>query len=125
MTSSNITPIREMTYVIDLDHTLCVPNANTHDSYERYALAKPIPEMISYVRRLYRDGHTIIIHTARRMLTHKGDLEAIEADVGNITRGWLFTHGVPHHQLIFGKPYGDFYVDDKALNVKDVKHYDD
>jgi len=53
------------------------------------------------------------------MLTHKGNLTAIELDVGDATRFWLEEHSVPYDQLIFGKPYGDVYVDDKAVNAND------
>lgn len=102
-------------FVIDLDHTLCVPHSLHQDSHHRYALADPIPDVIQAVQRLYANGHYIILHTARRMVTHHGDIAKVEADVGQITRDWLTQHAVPYHELVFGKPYGDFYVDDKAV----------
>lgn len=105
-------------YVFDLDHTLCIPK-KFDDTERRYAQAEPIPHMIEYVRKLHHRGDTIIIHTARRMLTHRGDLSKIEADVGQVTRDWLTDNNVPYDQLIFGKPYGDYYIDDKAINTDD------
>jgi capsule biosynthesis phosphatase len=103
------------TYVFDLDHTICIPQLQFPDTYRRYRLAAPILQMIEYMQDLHWRGERIVIHTARRMLTHKGDLEKIEADVGQVTRDWLDVHNVPYDELIFGKPYGDFYIDDKAL----------
>ena len=102
-------------FVIDIDKTISVPNHDADDSYERYGLSEPIWDVIETIRTLYSEGHTIILHTARRMITHNGDIAAIEADVGQITRDWLANFGVPYHQLVFGKPYGDFYIDDKAM----------
>ena len=36
----------------------------------------------------------------------------------SITRDWLSRHSVPYHELIFGKPYADFYVDDKSVPLE-------
>ena len=108
-----------MIYVFDLDDTICFPNHTMIDTYSKYSLAKPNPKVIDKIRWLKNEGHTIIIHSARRMLTHKGNLAAIENDVGSVTRQWLTEYAVPYDELIFGKPYGDAYVDDKAVNVND------
>lgn len=110
-----------MIYVFDLDGTICEPQLQYKDTHRRYAEAIPVPSVIRKLRRLYREGHEIIIHTARRMVTHSGCVEAIIADVGEVTEKWLEIHKVPHHSLVFGKPYGDFYIDDKAVNVESFK----
>jgi capsule biosynthesis phosphatase len=102
-------------YVIDIDKTICVPNHDADDTWVRYGEAEPIWDVIETIQTLYGEGHTIILHTARRMLTHNGDVAKIIADVGQITVDWLRDAGVPYHQLVFGKPYGDFYIDDKAM----------
>ena len=107
------------TIVFDLDHTLCIPQTHA-DTQRRYAEAAPIPEMIDFLRECYARGAIVIIFTARRMLTHKGDLTKIEGDVGEVTRDWLAKHDVPYTELIFGKPYGDFYIDDKAVNSDEL-----
>jgi capsule biosynthesis phosphatase len=107
------------TYVIDLDHTVCIPG-KFDDSHRRYRLAEPIGEMIEWIQLEHHRGNRIIFHTARRMLTHRGDLKKIEEDVGQITRDWLAEHNVPYDELIFGKPYGDAYIDDKALRPQEL-----
>lgn len=106
-------------YVFDLDRTICIPQ-DFDDTERRYGQASPIIEMIEFIRDLHEYGHRIIIHTARRMLTHRGNLLMIEQDVGEVTRQWLKEHNVPYDELIFGKPYGDVYVDDKAMRPEEL-----
>jgi capsule biosynthesis phosphatase len=104
--------------VVDLDDTICYPNHQFKDTYRRYKLASPNPQMVKALIAWKAAGNKIIIHTARRMLTHKGDLAKIEADVGQVTRDWLKMHKVSYNKLIFGKPYGDVYVDDKNCSIR-------
>lgn len=104
-----------MIIAYDLDDTLCAPNHSAKDSETKYGKAEPIWKVIQHLRDNYNNGHTIVIYTARRMLTHKGNVSAIEQDVGEITRRWLSIHNVPYHQLVFGKMYYDVLIDDKAL----------
>ena len=99
----------------DLDHTLCFPG-DAKDSHGKYALATPNLEMIDKLRLYKSRGCSIIIFTARRMLTHKGDVRKVVDDVGQITEDWLKNHNVPYDDLIFGKPYYDYIIDDKAIN---------
>lgn len=106
--------------VFDLDDTICFPNSNEKETYEKYVLATPNQPVIDGMIKLKNDGFYIIIHTARRMVTHNGDVDLIIQDVGQVTNDWLVRHGVPFDELIFGKPYADaYYVDDKAMNIKD------
>jgi len=110
-----------MIYVFDLDGTICEPNLKYSDTERRYAKAVPVPSVITRMIKLHEAGHTIIIHTARRMVTHGGNVQNIILDVGKVTVTWLEHHKVPHNELVFGKPYGDFYIDDKAVDVEDFK----
>jgi capsule biosynthesis phosphatase len=98
-------------FCFDLDNTLVTPPRTPGD----YSTCEPIKNMIAYVRKLYAEGHFIIIHTARRMRTHRGNVGAVVADVGLQTLVQLQRFDVPYHELIFGKPYADFYIDDKAV----------
>lgn len=110
-----------MIYVFDLDDTICYPEKNYQDSCLRYANAVPNWKIIDHMRILRLAGHIIIIHTARRMLTHSGNIDLIKRDVEELTIDWLVRYNVPYDELVFGKPYGDFYIDDKAINVKDFE----
>ena len=94
------------TIVVDLDHTLCIPNLEYDDVERRYGQAKPMKEVIDKLNSL---EYKVIIHTARRMKTHKGDIKKIIDDVYHITVTWLAKHNVKYDQIVFGKPYSDTY----------------
>jgi len=100
---SQVTQI--LTYCIDLDGTLC---SNTLGAYES---AIPIPEAILHSNALFKSGHRVKIFTARGSSTGK--------DWKSITETQLETWGVEYHELIFGKPEADVYIDDKGQNAFD------
>ena len=90
------------TYCFDLDGTLC-----TQDGI-KYESALPLVERVQQVNRLFMLGHEIIIFTAR------GSGTGIDHE--DVTRMQLVSWGVKFHNLIFGKPAADFYVDDKGVH---------
>lgn len=102
-------------YCFDLDNTLVtfpkIPG--------NYCSVEPIVKNIELVRYLKRFGHTIIIYTARRMKTHKGNVGKIMQDVGKITLDTLEKFNIPYDEIYFGKPEADVYIDDLALNCFD------
>jgi hypothetical protein len=63
-------------------------------------------------------GHYIIIHTARRMRTHHGNVGLCMADIGELTIQTLKEFNIPYDELNFGKPYADFYIDDLAIDPR-------
>lgn len=104
--------------VFDLDDTICFPNHSETKTYEKYGLAKPNLKVISMMRGLHDNKYYIIICSARRMVTHSGDINKIVTDIGQVTIDWLAKHDVPYNELKFGKPYSNtWYVDDKAMNL--------
>jgi capsule biosynthesis phosphatase len=106
------------TIVFDLDDTICFPNHAATETHKKYGLAKPNTKVISMMCGLRDSGYYIIIFSARRMVTHSGDIDKIVADVGQVTIDWLAQHHVPYDELKFGKPYSNtWYVDDKALDL--------
>jgi capsule biosynthesis phosphatase len=112
-----------MIYCVDLDDTLCFPIKDGKTTYEKYGNALPNKIMIDYINTKFFQNDKIIIHTARRMLTHNGDVQKIIEDVGEITENWLKEHNVQYTELVFGKPYADFYIDDKAVCATDLETY--
>ena len=98
-------------FCFDLDNTIVTSPRVPGD----YTTCEPISRVIDYVKKLHAEGHYIIIHTARRMRTHGGNIGRVTADVGAITIQQLHDHAVPYDELIFGKPFADFYIDDKAI----------
>lgn len=87
-----------MQIILDLDGTICTEER----TYSR-SLAKPIEGAINAVQKLYDAGHTIIIYSARTWMEFE------------MTTDWLQKNKVPYHQLILGKPIGDVWIDDRAL----------
>lgn len=90
-----------MTYCFDIDGVLCT---NTHGRYEE---AQPHHEAIAVVNSLYAAGHQVILFTSRGTTTGINWRE--------LTENQLRTWGVKYHQLFFGKPEADVYVDDRAM----------
>jgi SAM-dependent methyltransferase len=94
-----------MIYCFDIDGTLCT---NTEGEYE---LAEPFSDVIARVNGLYEDGHRILLYTARGSTTGIDWREATERQLAS----W----GAKYHELFFGKPTADLYIDDKAVNFLD------
>jgi len=102
-------------FCFDLDNTLVTFPVIEGD----YKTVKPIHRTINFVNYLYTQGHTIIIHTARRMRTHNGNIGSVIADIGKITIDTLNEFGINYHELYFGKPHAHFYIDDLAISAFD------
>ena len=92
-------------YCFDIDETIC-----RTDGLD-YALAVQIINLIKKINFLYYNGNTIKFYTARGTKTN--------IDWTDETIMQLNNWGVKYHELSFGKPFADFYVDDKAINDKD------
>ena len=97
----------------DLDNTLVTHPTTPGD----YTSVLPIQRNIDYLKLLHRLGHTIIIYTARRFKTHKGNVGAIVADIGKVTFDTLDKFDIPYDEIFFGKPYAQYYIDDLAVNA--------
>lgn len=68
-------------FCFDLDSTLVsIPRVRGD-----YTTCEPIETNIKLVRQLKQAGHYIIISTARRMRTHRGNVNAVVADIGPLT----------------------------------------
>lgn len=93
-----------MQIIIDLDGTIC-----TEEKTFSRSLAEPLEGAIENINKLYDDGHTIIIYSARTWMEFE------------MTTNWLKKHNVKYNQLILGKPIGDIWIDDRAINFSNWK----
>ena len=100
-------------FCFDLDNTLVTYPKISGD----YSSVEPIHKNIEYLKFLKENGNYIIIYTARRMKTHKGNVGAIISDVGRVTIDTLSRFEIPYDELFFGKPHADFYIDDLGVNA--------
>lgn len=92
-------------YCFDIDDTICrTPGTN-------YELSIPIGDRIKKVNSLFALGHTIKLFTARGSKTG--------IDWRPLTEKQLSDWGVRYHELHMGKPFADFYIDDKAVKDND------
>lgn len=90
-----------MQIIIDMDGTIC----SEERMYSR-CLAKPKEGAVDAVNSLYDTGNTIIIYTARTWVEYE------------MTVDWLQRYDVKYHQLFMGKPVGDVWIDDRAIQFE-------
>ena len=99
---------------------ICFDLDNTLVTYPRvpgdYSTVLPVDSTISVARWARAEGHTIIIYTARRMMTHANNVGRVTADIGRVTFDTLEKFNIPYDEIIFGKPIADVYIDDRAVN---------
>lgn len=99
--------------VFDIDNTLI-----TNDGL-------PILEQISFLRKLKSLGWKISLYTARGMKSRcNTSLEDKEMKpIRESIIQSLEKYNIPFDTLHLSKPYGEFYVDDKAFNPYDDSYY--
>lgn len=105
--------VSKMRFCFDLDNTLVTSPRMPGD----YTTCLPMPENIELVRELKEQGHYIIITSSRRMRSHKGNVNAVVADIGATTLTQLKEFDIPHDEIVFGKPWAQFYVDDLTVDA--------
>jgi phosphatidate phosphatase PAH1 len=102
-----------MKYIVDIDGTIC---SQTDGDYTK---ALPIVNRINKINKLYDEGHQIIYFTARGMGRYQNDANLARARFYQITELQLKMWGCKYHELILGKPSGDYYIDDKGIDAND------
>lgn len=109
-----------MRIILDLDDTL------SRTKNRDWQNSQPIADVCNKVREIQEKmpDAEIYIHTARGMNSCKGDaLEAERRNRPNI-ENFLSKNGIKVDGIIFGKPLGDLYVDDKAMSADEFANSD-
>jgi len=96
---------------IDIDETICKTFSDRN-----YANSVPYTYNIERCNKLYDEGHTIVYWTARGTETGTSWRKTTEEQFEK----W----GVKYHELKFGKPVYDLFIDDKNINSERF-FYDD
>lgn len=78
-----------------------------------YAKATSIEKNIQLINALYKQGCYIVLFTARGYQTG--------LDWEQITQDQMRRWGVHYHELLFGKPDADIYIDDKFFELETLK----
>ena len=98
-----------MILFVDLDNTICTTvDGDYEQSFVDPLVNQPV---INKVNRIYDNGHTVIIWTARGTTTGISWLE--------LTSEQLQSWGVRYTELRIGKPEYTLFIDDKALTPED------
>lgn len=95
-----------MIIYVDIDETICKSPENRD-----YSKAVPIQKHINKINEMYDNGDTIIYWTARG--TGSG------IDWRGVTEKQFLEWGVKYHDLKFGKPIYDLFIDDKNINSEE------
>jgi len=95
-------------FCFDIDGIIfsVVNNLDYHDSV-------PIQDTIKLINKIYNEGHYIKLYTARGSLT--------KIDWIEFTKKQLKRNKVCYHELHFGKPSADYYIDDKLISILELK----
>lgn len=94
-----------MIIYVDIDETIC----KTPEDRD-YSKAVPIQKHINKINKMHDNGDTIIYWTARGTMTG--------IDWRDVTEKQFFEWGVKYHELKFGKPNYDLFIDDKNINAE-------
>ena len=118
---NNTVSKKNLRICFDLDNTLVTYPTIAGD----YTTVKPINRNIMLLKNMKKEGHEIIIYTARRMKTHNGNVGKVIKDIARNTIDTLDKFNIEYDELIFGKPIADIYIDDRAINpyINDISYF--
>ncbi len=92
-----------MILYIDIDNTICLTTGTD------YGNATPILSRIEIINALYDNGlNTIVYWTGRG--------QGSGLDHSELTKKQLQDWNCKYHELLFGKPVFDIFIDNKAIN---------
>ena len=94
-----------MKYIVDIDNTICY---NQNSDYEN---SKPDFDRIAKLNKLFDEGNELHYWTARGVNSGK--------DWTELTKKQLDEWGVKYTAIQMKKPVYDYWIDDRAINIKD------
>lgn len=92
-----------MIIFVDIDETICEVQSDRD-----YSKSTPMKDRITKINKLYDEGNTIIYWTARGTGTGMNWRDVTEKQF----KEW----NVKYHDLKFGKPVYDLFIDDRNIN---------
>lgn len=104
------------TFCFDLDGVICKNVKYKKSNLINYKKSEPILSAIKAINKLYDNGHTIVIYTARGMTRYKGNLSLVKKKLLKLTKNSLKSWQLNYHKLVFGKISYDYIIDDKSID---------
>lgn len=105
-----LTKSGKQNFCFDIDGVIAV----TEDTKD-YSKSTPNMNTINIINKLYDYGNNITLFTARGYVTG--------IDWKDVTLKQMKEWGVKYHELKFGKPNADYYVDDHAMTLSGLKKF--
>ena len=104
--------------IVDFDETIAI-NTTPGDEHNIFEYAWPNKALIEKLNYYKNNGYSIVIYTSRGMLSCNNDAEKAKQKYKKVMVEWLNRNNVIFDEIIFGKPFGDLYIDDKAITPED------
>lgn len=106
-----------MIVVVDFDGTLALGDTSNISSMI------PNKDLIDKINTMHNDGNYIKVVTARGSKSCNS-LEERSSKYYDTLSLWLHKNGVNYDELSFVKEYGDLYLDDRCINIRDYLEYE-
>lgn len=103
----------EKTIVMDIDNTISF--SSDYNDLDAYSKAKPNKNLIRTMQKMTDNGYKFILYTSRGWISCNESVVEAEKKYRTQIETWLSKNHVPYDRLLFGKPYGIYYVDDKGM----------
>lgn len=108
--------------VFDFDGVIC----KLHRPYDHFKYGRPDKNIIELIKRLHKEGHILRLSTTRLCPTFRGkvDYDVISGKVVASLAKKLASLGIYScfSEITGYKPYGDVYIDDRALWFNGYDH---
>ena len=96
----------------DIDNVVCITDG------KNYKNAKPNQPGIDKINSLFERGYMIKLFTSRFMGRNKDNKMKAKKQGYKMTSEQLKRWNLSYHELHFGKPSFDLYIDDKSIYFK-------
>ncbi len=100
------------TICFDIDNVIC------HTIGKNYKNAKPNKIAIKKINKLFEEGYTIKLYTARFMGRNNDNISKAKKQGYEMTKNQLRIWKINYHKLVFGKTSFDLFIDDKSIYFK-------
>ena len=95
--------------VTDVDDTILFTENRDYDN------SLPNVPVVEGLRKLKDKGWKVILMSARGMGRSNGDIASVSEEVKAEIKKFVEKYNVPCDDIILGKPWASYYIDDKAI----------